>query len=575
MALWFDKNNQIYASDGKGRWLKYYIDKVAALWEDALQTETAQRKAGDEAEKTAREQAVSAESAARAAHEANRQNPHQVTKAQLGLGNVDNTSDMQKPISTAVQAALNQKADAANATGGFAAGTGASAVSSSGAAIGKGATSHDTGCAVGDNAWADTGAAIGKSAFCAGNGGAVGVSASAIHGFAGGGNAKVVWSGGAVGSGAYAGNGFSGGLQAKVADTEDGPVDAIQLGTGTNSDAKSLQVYSYTLMDGQGQIPAARLAGATNSVSGENAATLGGFSNSVGGSASIVLGGHHNVSAYTNSFIGGGNRNKTLGAVTAIVGGEENTANGTHAFIGGGNNCIAGANNAVFGHYNKYTDSDAGTASGTAGTAMMIGNGTESAAANAFRVSYAGEVYGTGAFHTSGADLAHVFEWSDGNPQQADRRGYFVALTGGKVKLAEPDDKRIIGVVSDNASFVANDYTEHWQGMYLRDIYGGYVTETVTETVTDPETGAETTKEVVRRKLNPDYDAALPYTPRSARPEYAVVGHNGILVVNDDGTCAADGYCAVAAGGTATKSTAQTPYYVLKRLDDSHIQIFI
>ena len=36
-------------------------------------------------------------------------NPHKVTKAQVGLENVDNTSDMDKPISTATQTALNQK----------------------------------------------------------------------------------------------------------------------------------------------------------------------------------------------------------------------------------------------------------------------------------------------------------------------------------------------------------------------------------------------------------------------------------------------------------------------------------
>ena len=38
-------------------------------------------------------------------------NPHSVTKAQVGLGNVDNTSDANKPISTATQTALNLKAD--------------------------------------------------------------------------------------------------------------------------------------------------------------------------------------------------------------------------------------------------------------------------------------------------------------------------------------------------------------------------------------------------------------------------------------------------------------------------------
>lgn len=36
-------------------------------------------------------------------------NPHKVTKSQIGLENVDNTSDMDKPISTAMQTALNQK----------------------------------------------------------------------------------------------------------------------------------------------------------------------------------------------------------------------------------------------------------------------------------------------------------------------------------------------------------------------------------------------------------------------------------------------------------------------------------
>lgn len=36
-------------------------------------------------------------------------NPHNVTKAQVGLGDVDNTSDLNKPISTATQTALNGK----------------------------------------------------------------------------------------------------------------------------------------------------------------------------------------------------------------------------------------------------------------------------------------------------------------------------------------------------------------------------------------------------------------------------------------------------------------------------------
>ncbi len=42
-------------------------------------------------------------------HTGNTSNPHSVTKAQLGLGNVDNTSDASKPVSTAQQNALNGK----------------------------------------------------------------------------------------------------------------------------------------------------------------------------------------------------------------------------------------------------------------------------------------------------------------------------------------------------------------------------------------------------------------------------------------------------------------------------------
>ena len=44
-------------------------------------------------------------------HENDLANPHQVTQAQVGLGNVDNTSDANKPISTATQTALDDKAD--------------------------------------------------------------------------------------------------------------------------------------------------------------------------------------------------------------------------------------------------------------------------------------------------------------------------------------------------------------------------------------------------------------------------------------------------------------------------------
>ena len=49
-------------------------------------------------------------------HITNISNPHGVTKAQVGLGNVDNTSDASKPVSTATQTTLNLKANIASPT---------------------------------------------------------------------------------------------------------------------------------------------------------------------------------------------------------------------------------------------------------------------------------------------------------------------------------------------------------------------------------------------------------------------------------------------------------------------------
>lgn len=64
------------------------------------------------AEETRARQAEQTNAQAIATHVADKQNPHEVTKVQIGLGNVDNTSDLDKPISTATQSALDRKATA-------------------------------------------------------------------------------------------------------------------------------------------------------------------------------------------------------------------------------------------------------------------------------------------------------------------------------------------------------------------------------------------------------------------------------------------------------------------------------
>lgn len=49
-------------------------------------------------------------------HEQDTNNPHNVTKAQVGLGNVDNTSDADKPVSTAQATAINNAVSTHNAS---------------------------------------------------------------------------------------------------------------------------------------------------------------------------------------------------------------------------------------------------------------------------------------------------------------------------------------------------------------------------------------------------------------------------------------------------------------------------
>ena len=44
-------------------------------------------------------------------HVEDTQNPHGITAEQIGLGNVDNTSDLDKPVSTATQAAISTHAE--------------------------------------------------------------------------------------------------------------------------------------------------------------------------------------------------------------------------------------------------------------------------------------------------------------------------------------------------------------------------------------------------------------------------------------------------------------------------------
>lgn len=66
------------------------------------------------AETSAREEADSALDAKLSEHKNDKSNPHSITKSQVGLDKVDNTADIDKPISTATQSALDNLNESLN-----------------------------------------------------------------------------------------------------------------------------------------------------------------------------------------------------------------------------------------------------------------------------------------------------------------------------------------------------------------------------------------------------------------------------------------------------------------------------
>lgn len=272
--------------------------------------------------------------------------------------------------------------------------------------------------------------------------------------------------------------------------------------------------------------------------------------------------------------------------------GYMNTASGYYAHAEGRNTSAAGQASHAGGCYTKtpsngfamtvigkYNVGNAGCASASAatGTLFEIGKGTsDTARSNAFRADATGTVYGNGAYNSSGADYAEMFEWLDGNPDGEDRRGLFVTLDGEKIRIAGPDDAYILGVVSADPAILGDSYFgDNWHGMYLRDVFGQLLIETVhVEETVDEVTGKTLpAHDEERHVLNPDWDHEQSYIAREDRTEWAPVGMLGKLVVIDDGSCTVNGYCRAGANGAAT--AAESGYRVLARIDQTHIRALI
>lgn len=255
--------------------------------------------------------------------------------------------------------------------------------------------------------------------------------------------------------------------------------------------------------------------------------------------------------------------------------GDYTTASGycSHA---GGSETTASDYQLVYGRNNK---SSAGPTSATdmTGDIFIIGNGIPyGEGGNALRTTTAGKTYGLENFSGSGAGVAELFEWHDGNPNAEDRRGLFVTLDGEKIKIASPDDSYILGAIDPCPYVVGDVQSEIWKDMYLRDVFGQKLTETVEIEETTDENGRIIPAHTETRWiLNPEYDPTQTYISRDDRKEFDAITSKGKVVMIDDGTCQVNGYCTVGQGGKATASDTNYKVRVLKRIDETHIQVYI
>lgn len=272
--------------------------------------------------------------------------------------------------------------------------------------------------------------------------------------------------------------------------------------------------------------------------------------------------------------------------------GFNTTASGNNSHAEGDNTIASGYTSHAAGYYTtannyqyvvgKYSATrTAPTAEGQDTTyedgIFIVGNGTaddNSSRTNALRVSSGGRCY-SGRFVAGTADFAELFEWSDGNTEDEDRRGLFVAFDGDKIKLANADDD-YFGVVSGTPAFIGNSASEEWCDKYLTDVFGTRLSQEVEipEKI-DEETGevlvpAHTVTQFI---INPEYDPNKPYVMRENRKEWDTIGLCGQVVVVDDGTCFAGGYCKPSHDGIGT--AADNGYRVMKRIDETHIKVLV
>lgn len=128
------------------------------------------------------------------------------------------------------------------------------------------------------------------------------------------------------------------------------------------------------------------------------------------------------------------------------------------------------------------------------------------------------------------ADYAEIGEWSDGNPGNENRIGYFVSVAeseAGITMIKSTSRKNVRGVTVEYPGFSTNaDKNKFDESGYLL-------------------------------------------------PRYSYVGLIGFVSVIDNGTCVVNERCMPADDGTAVPSSNELGYQVIDRIDANHVLILV
>jgi len=237
----------------------------------------------------------------------------------------------------------------------------------------------------------------------------------------------------------------------------------------------------------------------------------------------------------------------------AIVG-VDNGVQGGAGLLGIHSSAVAGLGGGVFGVATNAAFTGAvfqGTALRPKSDAFVQIRSYSGGADPVFQVTGGGNVTADGTYTSPAADYAEYFEWVDSNPDQEDRVGITVALENNQIRPAQSGDT-VIGVVSATPAMIGDAAELEWNQKYLTDEFGRTITEAyhcwqwtdeegkphnrfsfddcsdVPSDAVRHDTDAQGNA-LVKPVLNPAFDPATPYVPRSQRPEWAPVGLVGKL----------------------------------------------